>query len=390
MANILEVLFWLATGLILLSYIIYPALIIYLPSKRKTPVCFDVEDDLPEVTIIMAAYNEEAVIKSKLESVFNTHYPANKISVLVGSDNSTDATNQIVLDLSREYPNLQLVQFKNRTGKSGIINTLVAHCKTDLLIATDANILFDEDTIFNLIKRFKEPKINLVGGNIIYQAIKNTGISSQENLYLNWENRIKQAESKHWWIALGVEGGCYAIRKRAFSEIPKLTFMEDFYITMAVLHKGGKVWFEESAHCYEDVSTEISEEFKRKVRISIGNWQNLSRFSGLIFTNFFPIGMAFFIHKILRWFTPFLFIFSFGMAFMLAAPGNIYSALIMIFGIVVLLLPLDFLLLKKNMHTGLLRFINHFIMMNLALLVGFIKYTKGVKSNVWQPTKRNQ
>ena len=166
--------------------------------------------------------------------------------------------------------------------------------------------------------------------------------------------------------------------------------MEDFYITMAILKRGGQVWFAPEAICFEDVSTELSEEYKRKVRISIGNWQNLNHFAGLLTKPLYPLGLAFFCHKVLRWFTPFLAIFTFGSAALLAAPGNLYSYFTMLVIAVLLLLPLDFLLMKRNMHTGILRFINHFVMMNIALLAGFFQYAKGVKSNVWQPTKRNQ
>jgi hypothetical protein len=126
------------------------------------------------------------------------------------------------------------------------------------------------------------------------------------------------------------------------------------------------------------------------VRISIGNWQNLNRFAGLITKPFYPLGLAFLCHKVLRWFTPFLALFAFGVALLLAAPGNVYTYFISFLLAVLLLLPLDFLLMKRNLHTGILRFINHFVMMNIALLAGFINYSKGVKSNVWQPTKRNQ
>jgi len=390
MVNLLIILFWLAVFFILLSYVFYPLLVVFMPSTQKKPACFTDQDELPEVTVIMAAYNEQSVIEAKLESVFRCSYPNSKLSVMVGSDQSNDQTDEIVLNLSRKHPNLQLVRFENRTGKSGIINTLVAHSKTPIIIATDANILFDENTISNLVKNFKEESIHLVGGNIVYRDKKETGIALQEHVYLNWENKIKEGESKRWWVALGVEGGCYAIRRKSFSQIPPLTFMEDFYITMAVLYKGGNVWFEPEAQCYEDVSTEIGEEFKRKVRISIGNWQNLSRFAGMLTKPFWPIGFAFLAHKVLRWFTPFLLIFALGIAYVLADGNNIFSGMLTLSLVIVLLLPLDFLLMKRNMHTGILRFINHFLMMNLALLVGFIHYTKGVKSNVWQPTKRNQ
>lgn len=390
MADILTILFWLAIGAIAITYLIYPLLVIYLPIKKKEPRVFEPEDDLPGVTVIMAAYNEEAVIEEKLNSVFNGSYPTKKLEVLVGSDKSTDKTDEIVLNLSRKYPNLQLVRFEHRTGKSGIINKLVELSKTEIIVATDANIIFTEHTIFHLVKNFKQPEIDLVGGNLIYKSKKDTGIAAQEHVYLNWENRIKQRESQRWRLVVGVEGGCYAIRKNAFTTIPPLTFMEDFFITMSVLQKGGKVWFEPAAVCYEDVSTQLIEEYKRKVRISIGNWQNFNRFTTMLFKTPYPTGLAFFCHKILRWFTPFLAIFAFGCAAILSAPGNIYSYFTMLVIAVLLLLPLDFALMRHNMHTGILRFINHFIMMNIALLAGFFKYSKGIETNVWQPTKRNQ
>ena len=110
----------------------------------------------------------------------------------------------------------------------------------------------------------------------------------------------------------------------------------------------------------------------------------------MIAAPFYPLGLAFFCHKVLRWLTPFLAIFSLGLAMMLAHAGNFYSFFISAVGVVLLLLPLDFVLMKRNLHTGLLRFINHFVVMNIALLAGFFNYSKGVKSNVWQPTKRNQ
>ena len=390
MAAGLTLLFWLAIGLIATTYFIYPLAVVFLPKKRNQPQVYSSTDELPAVTLLFAAYNEQSVIEEKLHSVFRSAYPAEKLHVLVGSDKSSDNTDNIVLNLTRKYPNLQLVRFENRTGKSGIINKLVELSQTDIIVATDANIIFKEDTIFQLIRPFKEKAIKLVGGNLMYKSKRDTGIAVQEHVYLNWENRVKQAESERWRLVIGVEGGCYAIRKNWFTYIPPLTFMEDFFVTMAVLKRGGQVWFAPEAACYEDVSTELNEEYKRKVRISIGNWQNLNRFANLLTNPFYPLGLAFFSHKVLRWFTPFMAIFAFGIAVVLAAPGNVYSYFTMLVIAVLLLLPLDFVLMKRNMHTGILRFINHFIMMNIALLAGFLQYAKGVKSNVWQPTKRNQ
>lgn len=390
MADFLTVLFWVAISGIATTYLAYPLWVIYWPTKRTMPAAYSAKDNLPEVTLIFAAYNEEVVIQEKLLSVFECDYPAEKLHVLVGSDKSTDRTDEIVLNLTRKYQNLQLVRFEQRTGKSGIINKLVELSNTAVIVATDANIIFRPDTLFELVKHFKQPEIKLIGGNLMYTSKREKGIAMQEHVYLNWENKIKQAESIRWRLVVGVEGGCYAIRRDWFTAIPPLTFMEDFFITLDTLQRGGQVWFAPEATCFEDVSTELGEEFKRKVRISIGNWQNLNRFSGLITTPFYPLGLAFLCHKVLRWFTPFFAIFAFGIALILAAPGNLYTYFISLVLVVLLLLPLDYFLMKRNLHTGILRFINHFVMMNIALTAGFINYSKGVKSNVWQPTKRKQ
>lgn len=390
MAIGITLLFWLAVGLIFTTYVAYPVGMIFIRKNQSEPTVDEEHINFPKITVLFAAYNEEAVIADKIHSIYNTNYPSEKVNVLIGSDNSTDKTDEIVLNLSRQYPSLQLVKFVNRTGKAGIINKLVSIAETEIIVATDANILFLPHTIGALVAPFANDKIKLVGGNLTYQTLGKTGIALQEHMYLSWENRLKHAESQRWGIVMGVEGGCYAIKKSWFAQIPPLTFMEDFYITLSVLARKGNVYFAQNATCIEDVSTQLSEEFKRKVRISIGNWQNLNHFSKLLSKPFSPVGFAFLCHKVLRWFTPFLAIFAIGSAAVLAANSSFYGYFLFFLVVILLLLPLDFLLMKRNIETGALRFVNHFLMMNVALLIGFAKYTKGIKSNVWQPTKRNQ
>lgn len=389
MSILLQIIFWIALISILQTYLFYPLLVISLARLNKRKDKLSSSHFTPEVTVLFAAYNEESVIEAKIKSIYNSNYPQEKINVLIGSDASTDATDEIVNRLSDKYENLELIPFTKRTGKSGIINKLYDLSSSDYVIATDANIIFNLDTIPNLIRHFKDESVSLVGGNLDYFNKVNSGISQQENTYLSLENNIKQAESDLWSIVQGVEGGLYAIRKEWFTPIPPLTFMEDFFITYKVLENSGKVLFDRDAKGYEDISVFQEEEFKRKTRISIGNFQNLKRFKGLIIKRPFPLGFAFLSHKVLRWLTPFMAALTVISAFLLKNQ-NFYSHYLEVLLYLLLLTILDSILYWLKLKSGPLRFLGHFVLMNMALLNGYIKYLKGVRTNVWQPTKRNQ
>lgn len=385
MHSVWLVIFVLSVYLILHTYAIYPLwLLIFSKRESNEKQLFKLDEDLPEVAILMAAYNEEKVIGDKIASVFKTSYPLQKIHFYIGSDASTDKTDEIIQEWQRKYPQINLIRFGGRTGKSGIINDLSDKATQEIFILTDANVIFKEDTIFNLIRHFKNENVAQVAANIIKVSPNNKGIASQEKSYIAIENKIKHQESLRWNVVMGAEGGCYAIRKVSFSKVPPKFFMDDFYITMNVIEQGKQIVFDKEAVCNEDVPTKSAEEFKRKVRISIGNFQNLMRYKSLLFS-FNGISFAFWSHKVLRWLTPFLLITAFISTYFLMFHDAYFKILFLLqlFGFVTPVL--DWLL---RVNIPLMRFVSHFYLMNLALLRGFIIYVKGVESNVWQPTKR--
>ncbi|WP_417589908.1 glycosyltransferase [Owenweeksia hongkongensis] len=385
----IEALFYISILGILHTYLIYPLSMLILGKmfyqKGSTPN----EDYQPTVEIIFAAYNEEAVIREKIIHSFTTKYPNNQLSVRIGSDASSDQTDNIISELQKDYPNLHFKRFPGRTGKAGILNQLIKESKAELIVFTDANIIFNEDTIPNLVADMQDPKVGISGGRIVYSSFASTGISLQESTYLNLENKIKKAESDLFGKAMGVEGGCYIIRKELFTGIPPLFFMEDFYISMATMQKRYDVLFNSDATCHEDASVYSSEEYKRKVRISIGNFQNLNAFKKLIITRFFPLGYIFLSHKVLRWFTPFFLLILIPTSLWLSLSSTLYGAIAVFYGVFIVLGALGILFSQKK-WMGVLKYPGHFIHMNVALLKGFYIYLKGVKSNAWEPTKRNQ
>ncbi len=374
--------------LILHTYFFYPLVMLTFFSnyKGKRKEFSSIEQDLPNLAILIAAYNEEKIIGEKIKSIFNTDYPSEKIRVYVGSDASEDATESVVEKLKEKYKNLELIKFKSRVGKINIVNHLQSLGDEDILVLTDANVLFKTNTLFELIKYFKDEKVGIVAANIIKESLNMAGISRQEIVYLSMENRIKAAESNALNLIMGAEGGCYAIRNNLFSKVPSKFIVDDFYITFQVLIKGKYALFNPNALCSEDVPSEVRGEYRRKVRISSGNFQNLFFFKQIAFKFWRPMGFSFISHKVLRWLTPFFLIFSLITSAFLAGNSQFFS-FILFLQILGFLFPL--LNHFFRFENSLLRFISHFYFMNFALLHGFVKFSKGIKTSIWQPVKRN-
>jgi hypothetical protein len=252
---------------------------------------------------------------------------------------------------------------------------------------TDANIHFLPDTIFQLVKNFKDPKTGIVSGNILSSDVKMDGISYQEDTFISQEVRIKHYEGKCWGIAIGAYGGCYAIRKYLYPEIPSNFIVDDFYVTMRIIEQEKRSLLEMDAICFEHITNLLKEEFRRKVRISTGNFQNLVAFTRLLFRNW-SLFFCFFSHKIIRWNGPFLLLLAFVCNLLLAFKSDFYFYLLLLQCVISIIPIIDFFLRKIHIHIIILRFITHFYSMNLALAIGFFKFLKGVNTNVWEPTNR--
>jgi len=189
---------------------------------------------------------------------------------------------------------------------------------------------------------------------------------------------------------MGPFGGCFAVRKSCFTPVPANYLVDDFYINMSVLDQKRKCISNPEAKVYEDVSNSITEEFRRKTRISTGNFQNLKSFAHLLVPAGDGVAFCFFSHKFLRWIIPFLIVITLTTSVMLGCHILLYRIIAVVHGIFIIIPVIDYFLRKFKIHVIPLRFISHFIAMNLALLAGFARLIRGVKSNVWKPTERYQ
>ena len=384
-------LFWICLFLLVYTYFIFPFSTIFLARKRSLNNKFyNQKDDMPSVSILIAAYNEQDVIKEKVMSIINSNLPSSKIEIIIGSDCSTDNTNEIISKLAKNHSLINVKIFTERSGKSSVVNKLVKQAKNEILILTDANIIFSKNTIHSLIRHFRDSEIGLVDSNMVNIGIKKSGISLQEKTYISSEVKFKHAESKLWGMLMGPFGGCFAIKKSLFVPIPENFMVDDFFICMNILKNGNLAINDLDAVVYEDVSNQISEEFRRKRRISMGNFINLFYFKKLLLKPFSRLGFIFLSHKVIRWFGPILLILVLTSNFILIS-DNIFYKMTFFVQLILFILPfIDFLLRKIGIHILILRFVTHFYSMNLALFIGMIDYLTVNKKGVWEPTKRKQ
>lgn len=384
----MEFVWWLLLVLMAVPYVVYPVLMKWFFGKKKLQ-CKDFDKNYtPFVSIVMSVYNEESILEEKLSSIFAAHYPFDRMEVLVGSDASTDRTFDILSNWAKQYPNLRIFPFEERRGKISVINDLVCEARGEIIISTDAKAIFLPFTIPHLVRWFVDPQIGMVGGLLINPQKLNAGIIRQEHFYMENEMKLKYNEAVAGGLVMGVYGALYAIRKEIFPPVPPNLMVDDFFITLKTIEKKYKVIIDPEAQALEKLPVHLKEEFRRKVRIATGNFQNLRIFWRWLLTPWKKASLFFICHKVLRWTVPFLMltwlVLSFGLV-----QREFYSIVLVSFLITLTFPLLDWILNRFNLYVYAIRLVTHFYSMNFALLVGCLRsiFTK-IERAVWEPSKR--
>ncbi len=399
MIFIVKCLLYISLGLFLHSYILYPIIVglFYFLQKKKKRIQFTIEDDLPMVFILISVHNEEKIIRQKLESLFQTNYPLDHIQVYVGSDFSNDHTNSILQEFQTKYTNLHALFYNVRRGKPQVLNDLMKVVRENhslaadrIVLYTDANVILNKDTIYRMVRNFKDPKVGLVDCRMISGDLTKTGVAKSEDNYIRLESRLKQWEGELWGCMMGAFGGCYAVRSNLVCTLPEKILVDDFYISMKVLEQNYFAISDSEALAFESLTGSFQQEFRRKSRISSGNIQNLIFFYKNVLTRPFIENFCFFSHKVIRWIGPVLLVLSILSSFILTMEQKgIHSIVFITLCVVLFLIPwMDRVLMKGGIHWSLFRNISYFSWMNLALLNGLLRYYKGIRSSIWEPTKR--
>jgi biofilm PGA synthesis N-glycosyltransferase PgaC len=369
------------------SYFGYPRLLKVLArfaKYHKLPV-----DDAyrPRVTIFIPAYNEEAVISKKIENCLDQDYPRDLLEIMVCSDFSTDQTARIVQGYVGR--GVTFFDYRERSGKTGLINKSIPAAKGDIIVLTDANTMMEAGTVSQLVRRYSSAQVGAVLGHVrlfVPHGARREGLD-KEVTYREFEGRLKLYES-FFGCAIGAFGGLYSIRKELFKPLPPNAYSnDDLLIPMRILGKGYRIHFCFEALSMEETGGTIAEEYKRRIRIGAGNFQSffflLAMCNPFHFSRFF----FYFSHKVLRWYSPLL------LAVVLALNAVlIMQRLFLVFFMLQLLFyacaGVGAVAARARRTLPIFSGIHHFVSINIAVCRGFFVYCKGIKSAVWTSTAR--
>ena len=295
----LEIIFWASVAVIAYTYFGFP-LLLYVRSRllRREPQCADIT---PHVTLLVAAYNEAAVIGSRLENILELDYPREKLTVLIASDGSDDGTNEIVARYAER--GIRLLALPRR-GKTSALNAAAADAQGDILVFSDANTLCAPDALRKLVRPFADPKVGGVAGHQLYASTK-TSSSAEFGERTYWS--FDQAQW-NWQSAAGslsaCTGGLYAIRRALFSPLPS-GVADDGLIWYRGLARGYRMVYEPRAIAMECVAASAEVEFRRKVRVIALGMRSLWEARELLLPWRYGFSsLQIFSHKVVRWMIP--------------------------------------------------------------------------------------
>jgi cellulose synthase/poly-beta-1,6-N-acetylglucosamine synthase-like glycosyltransferase len=272
-------LFWVSAGFTVYVYLGYPLLLwvlqaIFRSSPDKQPV-------EPTVSVLVAAYNEAAVIADKVRNSLTIDYPSGKLEVVIASDGSTDATADIVRSFADEQTGgrVRLLNFEKNRGKTAMLNDAVPQLRGDIVAFSDASSMVAPDSVRKLVQSFSDPRVGAASG--VYRLLKKdqARLGSQEDLYWKYETFLKVQEAKLGAFT-GAHGSLYAIRRELYPFPSANTINDDFTIPMRILEHGHRVAYEPAAVAYEEAHE--MEGFSRRVRITAGNIEQLREIRSLI------------------------------------------------------------------------------------------------------------
>jgi cellulose synthase/poly-beta-1,6-N-acetylglucosamine synthase-like glycosyltransferase len=383
-----KLVFWMALALPVYSYLLYPLVVIALGAlMRSLRAARPVDSDRdgagpwPPVAIVVSAYNEETHIAGLLSNLGSLDYP-NCVTLYIGSDGSSDRTLAILQSFAG--PRVRVLASERNRGKASMLNDLLAAVTEPIVTFTDANTQFERKALRRLIRRFDDPRVGAVCGELTLRS-GDQG-DNVDGIYWRIERLIKGGESALGAL-LGANGGIYAIRRECFIPIRADTIVDDFCIAMSVAAAGRSVVYESEARAVEEAPPKIRNEFGRRVRIGVGNYQAFFRHPEYLFHTGAMTGFSYLSHKVLRWFTPHLLLLAL-IANVVLLDQPLYRA----FWGVQLATYAICLLLYAFSHTlnvpRLLRVPVFLVAMNLAFGVAFWRYLNGHYMASWKRTSR--
>ena len=369
-------------------YFGYPILMLLLSNFKKNDIKMN-EKYFPYVSLIIAAYNEEAVIKEKIENSLKLDYPKDKLEIIVFSDTSTDRTDEIVKEYEKKR--IKLIRIEGRKGKTICQNEVVKLAKGEIIVFSDANSMYEPNAIKKIVRHFFDKKVGCVVGELRYEKNFCKGganIVKGEDVYWSYDQILKRLESKISSLVAG-NGSIYAVRKSIYVDLSSI-MCSDFVEPLMIFEKGYKIVYEPEAIARENTAENSQKEFQRRIRIVTQSVYSLLK-NKLILNLLNPLKYGIFSiqllsHKILRWFSGVLLILIFLLNILLLGKGTFYNLIMLSQGVFYIFAIWGFIneIWLKRRTAKVPHVIYYFCLSCVAMLYGIINALRRKEIITWE------
>jgi cellulose synthase/poly-beta-1,6-N-acetylglucosamine synthase-like glycosyltransferase len=385
-----EITFWLSVAILFYCYVGYGVLLFAWNNARRFFSSPKVSPDfeLLPVTLVVAAYNEEAVLEQKIHNTLQIDYPRHLLQVIVITDGSTDNSPNLI----SPYEFITHLHQTKRQGKSAALRRAMRFVRTPIVVFSDANSMLNPDCIRAMVRHFHDKRVGGVAGE---KKIAGDGCASiigeAEGLYWKYESFMKKQES-NFNTVVGGAGELFSVRTELFQLPDDNLILDDFMISMRVCLEGYKVKYEPGAYALECPSVSLGEEEKRKVRIAAGAYQCTEYLNqGLDLFKYPLLSFQYFSRRLLRWIaSPVLIVMILLSNVWLAVhqQGVIFNSLLLAQLLFYSLAFVGRFLVAAGWRAGILNIPFYFLFMNLCLVRGFFKYIQGRQTVLWEKSMR--
>jgi cellulose synthase/poly-beta-1,6-N-acetylglucosamine synthase-like glycosyltransferase len=380
--SLVEVWFWTCLALGLYPYVVYPlcvALIRALRPRRVRSAAIT-----PRVTLVISAYNEAEHIVATVRNKLEQDYPPELLDVMVASDGSTDATDNLLRALAHEEPRLSYFRQQPRSGKTAALNALIARASGEIVVFADANSMYRPDTVRKLVAVFADPQVGYVTGRMLYVDPRGSLIGDGCTAYMRYENGLRALESAIGSI-VGVDGGVDAVRRSLYQPM-RADQLPDLVLPLSIVEQHRRVVFAPDAVLEEETLTSQGAEYRMRVRVALRAFWALRDKRALLNPLRYPLfSWQLLSHKLLRYMSFLPLAAAAILNWLLLSHGWLFGAFAALQCCVALLTLVAACGPLRLRRFGPARYCYYFLLLNWTSAVAFTRFLRGEKQVLWQP-----
>ena len=390
----LKIVFWICLVIVFYTYIGYGILLYVLLmlkrllGKKEPQPIVPADDQLPDVTLMICAFNEEDIIHEKMANIRQLDYPREKLCVMWVTDGSNDHSNELL----KQYDEVTLVYSPERRGKAAAMQHGLSVNKAEYVVFTDANTMLNSNAIREIVSQFMKPNVSCVSGEKRVAARVEGQVAAEgEGLYWKYESTLKRWDGE-LYSAMGAAGELFAVRMAHYRAAPSNALLDDFMMSMLIVKDGHRIAYTSEAYATEYGSADMHEESKRKRRIAAGGLQSIWWLRSLMNPIRYPLVSFLFIsHRVLRWsVTPLALVLLIPLNIALVAMGagltyTIIGLLQVLFYVATFI---GWLMARAGRKSRLFYVPYYFVFMNVNVFRGIGYLCTHNTSGTWEKAKR--